>query len=165
MDKELLLKHAREKIKIDIDHIHGQGHWERVEKYGHYLADSNGADKKVLSLFAYTHDLGRENDSYEDFFHGRRSAEIVRDFFARGIIDVTSVQLEKLLYACVHHTELHAESDDLTIRTCWDSDRLDIWRVGLEPNPAYLYTQEAKDPKVIMMAKDCVMGAGKQAIF
>ena len=31
--------------------IHGLKHWQTVERNGHYLADFNGADKKVLSYF------------------------------------------------------------------------------------------------------------------
>lgn len=158
MDKNIILEHAEKLLRIDIDHIHGKSHWERVEKYGHYLADLNGADKQVLSLFAYTHDLGRENDSYEDTLHGKRSAEIVKNFFSKNIIKITNEQLDKLVYACVHHSELRAQSDDLTIQTCWDSDRLDIWRVGIEPNPLYLYTQEAKNSETIKMAKYYTIG-------
>jgi len=158
MDKELILKEAKKILKIDINHIHGLSHWERVEKFGHYLAGLNGADKKLLSLFAFTHDLGRVNDTYEDFLHGERSAEIAKKFFQEGIIKATDEQMDKLIYACQHHNKPKAQSDDLTIRTCWDSDRLDIWRVGIEPNPLYLYTNEAKNPKVIQMAKGLSIG-------
>ena len=29
-------------------------------------------------------------------------------------------------------------SEDATIQTCWDSDRLDLGRVGIFPSPKYL---------------------------
>lgn len=32
-----------------------------------------------------------------------------------------------------------------TIATCWDADRLDIWRVGYSVDTNYLFTERAKD--------------------
>lgn len=152
INKDLIIQNSKGILKIDINNIHGIGHWERVEQFGHYLSSLNGADKNIISLFAYIHDLGRENDS-EDVFHGERSAQIAKSFWDGGIIKSTVEELDKLMYACSYHHKLMAQSDDLTIRTCWDSDRLDMWRAGIEPNPIYLYTNEAKNPTVIRMAK------------
>lgn len=33
---------------------------------------------------------------------------------------------------------------DVTVRTCWDSDRLDLWRVGTRPDPRFLTTELAR---------------------
>jgi len=38
---------------------------------------------------------------------------------------------------------------DLTIQTCFDSDRLDLGRVGTRPDPALLCTEAAKTRKMI----------------
>ncbi len=36
--------------------FHGVWHWQTVENIGHYLAGFTGADKLVISYFAYFHD-------------------------------------------------------------------------------------------------------------
>lgn len=50
--KLLLLEHS----------AHGIGHWKRVEYLGLEIAKENGADKKVISLFAYLHDARRKKE-------------------------------------------------------------------------------------------------------
>jgi len=57
------------------------------------------------------------------------------------------------MYACEHHSNQTAKSDNITIQICWDSDRLDIWRLGIEPDPKYFYTGLAKQPETILYAK------------
>ncbi|MCA9790206.1 MAG: hypothetical protein KC910_00365 [Candidatus Eremiobacteraeota bacterium] len=39
---------------------------------------------------------------------------------------------------------LRREYHDPTIATCWDSDRLDLDRVGVDPDPAFLSTAAAR---------------------
>ena len=41
---------------------------------------------------------------------------------------------------------------DITIQTCWDADRLDLGRVGINPKPAYLGSELSRDPNFIEMA-------------
>jgi uncharacterized protein len=41
---------------------------------------------------------------------------------------------------------------DITIQTCWDSDRLDLGRVGITPHPRRLCTEAAKRPTTIKWA-------------
>ena len=36
-------------------------------------------------------------------------------------------------------------TNDPTIGTCWDADRLDICRVGMTPNAQYMSTEVGKD--------------------
>jgi len=62
-----------------------------------------------------------------------------------------SAGLDMLIYACRHHSDGLVEGD-VTIRTCWDADRLDLGRVGIMPCASKLATREAKDPKVIEWA-------------
>jgi uncharacterized protein len=40
----------------------------------------------------------------------------------------------------------------VTIQTCWDSDRLDLGRVGIMPHPSLLCTEVAKRPETIKWA-------------
>ncbi|MEI6835940.1 MAG: HD domain-containing protein [Candidatus Falkowbacteria bacterium] len=148
-----ILRYIKEELNINTDGLHGLSHFARVEQIGNYLADQTGADLEVLSLFAYTHDLGRVHDD-EDLEHGIRSAKIVEQMYAQKIIDITQVQYEQLIYACSYHCLDSARSDDLTVQACWDADRLDLWRDSIEPLPHLLYTSEAKKDKTITWARD-----------
>ena len=49
-------------FKLRSDSVHGIKHWQRVEKLGLMLAEKTGADKRVITLFAYLHDSKRENE-------------------------------------------------------------------------------------------------------
>ena len=49
--------------------------------------------------------------------------------------------------------------DDVTIQTCWDADRLDLWRIGIEPRPEYLYTEMAKKTEMIELAREIERGS------
>ena len=60
--------------------------------------------------------------------------------FDCGVLDK---QIEQLFKACAGHTG-GINAADITIATCWDADRLDLGRVGVDPDPAYLFTDEAK---------------------
>ena len=156
-NKQAILKYIEGKLNVNISGLHGINHWSRVEKLGYYLAKSNGSDIIVLSLFAYTHDLGRIDDD-EDIDHGIRSARIVKDLYDQKIINISSVQFEQLMYACSYHSLKSAHSEDVTIQTCWDADRLDLWRDGIQPIPELLFTQEAKKQETISWARDLFVG-------
>lgn len=121
-------------------HLHGISHWQRVESYGRYLAKFSQADTAVTSYFAYLHDAMRENDN-KDHEHGSRAAEFILE--NSTMIDLNEQQLETLVFACKHHTK-GRETDNPTIATCWDADRLDMTRIGIEPKSKYLFTNEAK---------------------
>jgi uncharacterized protein len=47
-------------------------------------------------------------------------------------------------FACTWHTDL-AHHPDPSIGTCWDSDRLDLGRVGIIPDPAYMSTNMGRE--------------------
>ena len=120
--------------------IHGVGHWKVVERNGHYLSQFNHADKEIVSYFAYFHDCMRENET-EDPEHGLRGARFAQAH--RELILLDDDQFPILIDACENHTYGN-RSDCVTIHTCWDADRLDIGRVGLDVNPDYLASKEAK---------------------
>ena len=42
---------------------------------------------------------------------------------------------------------------DATIAVCWDSDRLNLWRIGVRPDPALLSTAPARRPEIIAAAR------------
>ena len=50
--------------------------------------------------------------------------------------------VERLRFACKHHTH-RIHHDDLTVAACWDADRLELGRVGIDPEPSYFNTVTA----------------------
>ena len=117
----------------------------RVEENGHLLADATGADKEVISYFAYLHDCQRWND-FDDPEHGPRAAVYAQNH--RHLIDLNNDQFTILKRACSGHTHAMPKGQagiHKTLAACWDADRLDIGRVGVEIDPRYLFSNFAKD--------------------
>ncbi|MEO5713155.1 MAG: hypothetical protein ABIT37_06675 [Luteolibacter sp.] len=122
--------------------IHGPTHWKRVEQNGLWLATQTGADTLVTRLFAWFHDSKRENEN-NDPQHGKRGAEYAASLRGK-LFDLEDSAFESLIHACTWHTdEIH--SLDNTIGTCWDSDRLDLGRVGMIPSPEFMSTEFGKE--------------------
>lgn len=129
--------------------IHGLSHWVRVLENGLKLAEVTGADRTVVSLFALFHDSKRVNE-HIDPKHGRRGADFARTL--RGsLFELDDHRFNLLYVACDRHTDGHTRAD-VTIQTCWDSDRLDLGRVGTTPAPQYLCTDAAKSDQMIEWA-------------
>jgi len=144
-----ILARLREIYQLNWNGIHGCSHWMRVRTNGLRLAGLNGANPRIIEWFAFLHDIQRENDG-ADWFHGRRASELIRKTFYQWI-DLTAAELDLLCQACAGHTG-GIKHKDLTVRTCWDADRLDLYRVGTRPNPKYLCTQEARQKEIIAWA-------------
>ena len=156
LSEELKVFHAlaqevKEQFRLDIDSDHGIAHWERVRRIGFYLATTTNANLRVVNLFSVLHDSQR-NDEYNDSEHGARAVDYVTALYNKNLLPISGDQLKTLVYACRHHSDRNAKSDDVTIQTCWDADRLDLYRVGEIPDPKYLYTAVAKKQKTINFA-------------
>ena len=54
--------------------------------------------------------------------------------------DLPDEHFELLQYACVWHTH-GLLNNDPTIGTCWDADRLDLARVGIQPDAHFMSTE------------------------
>jgi len=138
-DRSGLIALIKSEFKLDWQGIHGANHWARVLNHGNNIGQIRKADLLVVELFGFLHDSCRLNDG-RDPQHGARAAE-----FAHGIhgdyFILKPKQLDRLCYAMTHHSSGEV-SVDPTIQTCWDSDRLDLGRVGIFPDPQYL-SQEA----------------------
>ncbi|MBD3367181.1 MAG: HD domain-containing protein [Candidatus Eisenbacteria bacterium] len=122
--------------------VHGMGHWARVLETGLRLAEVTGADPSVVVFFALLHDARRVNDG-RDPGHGRRGAELAAAVGAPKL-GLSDPQLELLTAACERHTDGLTEGD-VTVLTCWDADRLDLWRVSITPDDRYLCTRAARN--------------------
>jgi uncharacterized protein len=131
--------------------LHGPRHWKRVAIVGSRLADlTAGVDPLVVALFALFHDSRRLHDG-RDREHGDRGARLALHLCHEWI---APLQLDKLLRACRLHDAGRVSRDDPTIGACWDADRLNLWRVGIAPNPRLLSLAPARDPQMIRWAKN-----------
>lgn len=110
------------------------------------LAEENGANQDVIRLFALFHDSQRFSDGY-DTDHGERGAALATEFRDRGLIELDDQNFALLHYACCWH-EKGLTQGDLTVRVCWDADRLDLGRVGIIPNPDRLCTSEGRSKEM-----------------
>ena len=130
--------------------IHGVSHWLRVRYNGLLLTEYSGADPKIIELFSLFHDSCRQND-YIDPEHGKRGGLLAKKFFDCGQLDCNAKQLEIIIEACNDHTSGYNHTEP-NIATCWDADRLDLPRVGIDINPEFLSTDFAKTEQVIAQA-------------
>lgn len=149
MISSAILAEVVRKYELLLMGIHGLPHWGRVHETGLRLAAQTGADLSVVSLFAVLHDARRECEGV-DPQHGVRGAELVVKL--RPELRLSQGQFALLEYACAHHTEGMTEGDP-TIQTCWDADRLDLWRVGIVPRNEWLCTQAARDHETRQWAR------------
>jgi hypothetical protein len=94
-------------------------------------------------LFALIHDSQRLHDGTDDG-HGARAAEFAASLRGQGLFQLSDEQFEKLAFACRYHTDGQL-SEDVTVGTCWDSDRLDLMRVGIRPQAEYLSTRIGRE--------------------
>lgn len=138
-------------FQIDWNGLHGVSHWARVYENGLRLAESTGADPKVLQLFALFHDSRRLSEG-TDPDHGARGAQLAK-LHRDVLIVLADEEFDLLCTACRLHTQARTH-DNITVQTCFDADRLDLGRVGKTPDPQFLCTEAAKDPKIIAWATD-----------
>src|SRR3989344_3443004 len=155
-----LLQRIKDQYKLDLNSEHGIYHWNTVNEIGLYLSKETKADKTVVSLFAYLHDSKRINEDY-DPEHGVRAALFARELYDEKLIDITADQLENLMTACKFHSQSEIKPDNITIATCWDADRLDLWRLGATPDPEFLFSDYAKKKKSFEFSYDLNNPQGK----
>ena len=140
-----LKEYASENLIMSSSSIHGFSHWDRVWSYGQAIGWSEDADMDVVEYFAYLHDCQRWDDGH-DPGHGGRAAVFAKE--NRELFDLSDVQFKQLIRAVSGHTDAMPgckAGNDPTLAVCWDSDRLDIDRVGLVVEPQYLFTDMAKE--------------------
>ena len=121
---------------------HGVVHWARVLENGLRVAELNGADRDVVSLFAIFHDSRRVNERRDDD-HGLRGAQLAKTL--RGsLVHLDDDGFEMLFEACRLHTD-GLTTGEPTLQACWDADRLDLGRVGITPVGHRLCTDAARE--------------------
>jgi uncharacterized protein len=135
-----IIELAKKEFIMEDHSIHGFEHWEEVEKNAIMLANQPGVDLTVVRLFAYIHDCRRQDD-HIDPEHGQRSAQFVLELKQSGELDfLNEEQVNTLWFACKNHND-GVVSDDVTIGTCFDSDRIELIRCGMIPRPVLMSTK------------------------
>jgi uncharacterized protein len=145
-----LITAIRSQFRLDWPGVHGISHWSRVYDIGMKLSDQTGAHRSVVQLFSIFHDSGRCSEG-ADPEHGLRGAELAQKYRNRYLRLLTSEEFDLLHTACRLHTSASTH-EHITIQTCFDSDRLDLGRVGTIPDPKYLCTDAAKSADMISWA-------------
>ena len=135
--RDFAIKHARTDYSI-----HGIDHWDRVAHFGLSL-DVPEADLDVVLCFAYLHDVERQDDGYEEE-HGPRAAKLIDEIRNSVLGFLDDKQIGLLKEACALHTTCHRTGNP-TIDACFDSDRLDLTRVGIIPDPDKMATKEGAE--------------------
>ena len=120
---------------------HGIEHWDRVYSNGMKLIEP-GVNRLVVALFAYLHDSCRISDE-EDIDHGKRASVLIDNLRSTMLKDVSDYEIALLKLACYLHTTT-PNTGNPTIDACFDADRLDLWRVGITPNPNKLATEKGR---------------------
>jgi uncharacterized protein len=129
-------------------HLHGEAHWRAVAYTALELAPRvAGADAMLGLLFGLLHDSQRLHDG-GDPDHGPRAARLTQALHDEGLLPLELPRLRTLVDAIDRHT-VGRRTDDPTIAVCWDADRLNLWRIGMKPSPAFLSTAAAREPAVI----------------
>lgn len=151
-----LLRAILEQYELHPGGPHGIAHWARVTENGRRLAERTGASRDVVELFAVFHDACRENDG-DDPGHGARGAMLAERLRGSGF-DLSDEDFAHLRIACARHTDGKTDGD-VTVRTCWDADRLDLGRVGIRPRSRYLCTGAGRDSRTREWANRRALGA------
>ena len=146
---ESFIRLLRHTFRLDWEGLHGAPHWSRVRDHGLMLARETGANIQVVEFFAFLHDVCR-HDEGRDPEHGPRAAKFARAIRADHIA-LGNLEFELLVAALEGHTG-GSDPGETTIATCWDSDRLDLGRIGIRPNPVRLCTEPARRSQVINAA-------------
>lgn len=149
-----LIEAIRSEFRLDWRGIHGANHWARVRTNGLTIAESNGANKRVVEYFSFLHDVCRLTEG-RDHDHGPRAVVFARSL-RKHFIELSDDEFELLESAIEGHTH-QTIHHNLTVNTCWDADRLDLPRVGITPDPSRLCTDvgrqlatlRARDPRAI----------------
>lgn len=155
IDQKRLLNIVLDQYRLPLEGYHGPVHWARVLMNGRDLyrswhpiefkkLGSNAARvDDVLVLFALLHDACR-HDEGEDDGHGARGAIFAHKLWTSGQLSdagLSQDEFDHLFEAIEEHNSSNDTSSKL-VRLLWDSDRLDLDRVGIKPDIRYLGTRE-----------------------
>ncbi len=140
-----LLSELKKNYKLDWYGTHGVVHWSHVYENGMRLSEQKGVNFRIVQLFSVFHDSQRRNEGHDDG-HGNRGAQLALKL--RDFCPVNDEDFQLLTIACGLHTTARTH-ENITIQACFDSDRLDLGRVGTVPDPDFLCTSLARKREII----------------
>jgi uncharacterized protein len=144
-----LIRRILQDYQLEWHGLHGPMHWARVMQIGRRLAGTEHARRDVVELFAVFHDSRRCGEG-PDVDHGLRGSAYAQEL--RGtLFDLDAQGMDLLIEACRDHTDGRSMAD-VTVGVCWDSDRLDLGRAGIEPLASRLCTQSARSEQMLRWA-------------
>ena len=76
MINQELLQIIKNTFQLHWKGVHGLSHWARVRVNGLLIAQQNGANQRIVELFAFLHDVKREAE-FNDPDHGERAARFI----------------------------------------------------------------------------------------
>ena len=142
MVNKQFVKLCYDQYQMNHQGYHGFQHWARVFQNGRHIAQEENANTKVVDLFALLHDTQRRNEN-RDPQHGYRAAKYAHSIRGKWF-DLSNKEMRLLDEALTYHSDGYTDAD-ITVQTCWDADRLDLGRVGIQPSAKKLCTQTAKN--------------------
>lgn len=141
--------------------VHGEMHSRAVALAGLHLAQRiPGADVDFVVAFAILHDMWRADDG-EDPEHGERAADRLLSLCQDPGLDAfgfpaDTERTRDLAYALANHP--HGDRADghpnVNVGICWDADRLNLWRVRIQPDAAYLTTKAARSAEAVEYGRE-----------
>ncbi len=143
-----LLSLIKKHYKLQWSGTHGIIHWSRVYDNGIKLSTQPGVNSKVVQLFSIFHDSQRHNE-HTDPQHGYRGSQLAIKI--RDHLPINDHEFHLLTTACSLHTSAQ-NHENITVKACFDSDRLDLGRVGNYPKPDLLCSPLAKQTDTIEWA-------------
>ena len=109
-----------------------------------YLPDS-------LTVAAHLHDNQLHNDHRDPQYERRAADFALRLRRERVINELADHELKHVCETMRLNSYGHTTGEPV-ILACWDADRLDLARVGIEPKPSRLCTEQARPASTIEMA-------------
>jgi len=140
-----LLSLIKKHYKLQWSGTHDIIHWNRVYDNGIKLSTQPGVNSKVVQLFSIFHDSERHNE-HTDPQHGYRGSRLAIKL--RDNLPINDHELDLLTTACSLHTSAKTH-ENITVKACFDSDRLDLGRVDIYPKQDLLCTPFAKQKTTI----------------
>lgn len=141
LEQREITKVLKETFQLNWRGYHGASHWARVRHNSKILATAYTANQAILHYFSLFHDIARINEG-RDKGHGLRAAKFLAEKGGAIWLGLTSVEYKELIEAITLHSEPYP-CGTITQQICWDSDRLDLWRIGTMPDPDRLFTDRA----------------------
>lgn len=132
---EDLLREAKSLSTMPDSPLHGDAHWRAVASSGLDIADADaGVNRRLVVAFGLIHDFQRIDDGWDEE-HGARAANAIGRLKSLPAM-LSRTEISKLKTACEDH-EKGFVSEDPAIGACWDADRVNLWRIGVKPDPAF----------------------------